>query len=106
MKSGRLVEIVVVERRGFSVNDAGTPVAGDPYEVATLRAERVSQGLVDRPGPDGARVELTVVFRVRFSDRVKVSDRLAWNNQLFEITRVEPIGRRKGLDLECMRIDR
>ena len=45
-----------------------------------------------------------MVFRVRFLDGITNAQRLIWNRQPFNIRQVTPIGRRKGLELRCVRL--
>ncbi|ATQ55323.1 phage head closure protein [Paracoccus yeei] len=103
MKSGKLTETIRIERATADINDAGTPTE-TWVRVAILRAERVDQTTEEFMRGFGASDEEVVVFRVRFLDRITNAQRLIWNRQPFNIRQVTPIGRRKGLELRCVRL--
>ncbi|HWL56411.1 MAG TPA: head-tail adaptor protein [Paracoccus sp. (in: a-proteobacteria)] len=101
MKSGKLVETIRIDRATTDINDAGTPV--EVWRaVAKLRAERVDQTTEEFIRGFGASDEEVVIFRARFFD-VTTKHRLVWNFQAFNIKQVTPIGRRKGIELRCVR---
>lgn len=52
----------------------------------------------------GAADEDEVLFRCRFFNGIANADRVTWNDQFFNIKKVTPIGRRKGMELRCERI--
>jgi len=102
MKSGKLVETIRIERVTTDINDAGTPVEiWQP--VANLRAERVDQTTEEFIRGFGASDEELVIFRARFFDGITPKHRLVWNFQPFNIKQVTPVGRRKGVELRCVR---
>ncbi|MFV0303418.1 MAG: phage head closure protein [Paracoccus sp. (in: a-proteobacteria)] len=103
MKSGRLTETIRIERASTAISDAGTPV--ETWErVADLRAERVDQTTEEFIRGYGASDEELVMFRARFFDGITNADRVIWNGAAFDIQQVTPIGRRKGVELRCVRI--
>nr|WP_111298641.1 phage head closure protein [Paracoccus saliphilus] len=102
MKAGKLTETIQIERATDTVNDYGTPsTAWRPF--ASVRAERIDQTTEEFMRSFGASDEQAVVFRIRFLDGVTNADRVLWEGQAFNIQQVTPIGRRKGLDLRCVR---
>lgn len=103
MKSGRLVETIRIERASTAINDAGTPVE-TWARLAVLRAERVDQTTEEFIRGYGASDEELVMFRCRFFDGITNADRAIWRGQAFNIKQVTPIGRRKGVELRCVRI--
>lgn len=102
MKSGRLTETIRIERATTEINDAGTP-AETWGRVAVLRAERVDQTTEEFIRGFGASDEELVIFRFRFFDGIANADRVIWNGNAFNIKQVTPIGRRKGVELRCVR---
>ncbi|WP_353428931.1 phage head closure protein [Paracoccus denitrificans] len=103
MKSGKLVETIQIERFTMTVNDAGTPVQ-TWAPIGTLRAERVDQTTEEFIRGFGASDEELVIFRARFFDGITNADRVIWNGDAFNIKQVTPIGRRKGVELRCVRV--
>ncbi|MDS9467946.1 head-tail adaptor protein [Paracoccus sp. MBLB3053] len=102
MRSGTLIETIRIERATTDINDAGTPVEiwG---RVAELRAERVDQSTEEFIRGFGASDEELVIFRARNFDGITPKHRLVWKGQPFNIKQVTPIGRRKGVELRCVR---
>lgn len=103
MKSGRLTEVLQIERSTNTVNEAGTPTLVWAL-LCTLRAEKVEQTTTEYIRNFGASDEEAVIFRARFFDGIGNADRVVWNGQPFNIQSVAPIGRRKGLELRCVRL--
>ncbi|MGA0617411.1 head-tail adaptor protein [Paracoccus sp. KR1-242] len=102
MKSGKLVETIRIERVTTTINDAGTPVEAWA-SLAQLRTERVDQTTEEFIRGFGASDEELVIFRARFFDGITTADRVIWNGGAFNIKQVTPIGRRKGIELRCVR---
>lgn len=104
MKAGRLTEVIEIQRATSTVNDAGTPSTIWSH-LATLRAERVNPSTAESIEGYGAGDTATVTLRARFLDGVTNADRVIWNGAPWNITRLAPIGRRKGIELYCKRIE-
>ena len=104
MKAGRLTEVIEIQRATSTVNDAGTPEQ-TWAALATLRAERVDPSTAETIEGYGASDTATVTLRARFLDGVTNADRVIWKGAPWNITRVAPIGRRKGIELYCKRIE-
>ena len=103
MRSGKLTEQIDIERFTATVDPDGTPVQ-TWTRLATLRAEKVEQSTTEYIRNAGASDEEVVVFRARFFDGVTNADRVVWNGDPFNIKSVAPIGRRKGVELRCVRM--
>ena len=103
MKSGKLTETIRIERATGALNEYGTPEAAWT-RLATIRAERIDATTEEFMRGFGASDEQAVVFRVRFIEGVSNADRVIWQGEAFNIQQVTPIGRRKGLDLRCVRV--
>lgn len=104
MKSGRLVHVLTVQRATHGTNDAGTPTT-TWADVATLRAERVEQATTEFIRNYGAADETVIVFRTRFLAGVTNADRIAFEGEAFNIKEISPIGRKRGLEFRCVRLD-
>ncbi len=105
MKSGKLIEAIRIERRGGeTISAAGTPKP-NWVRVVDLRAERIDQTTEEFIRGFGASDEELVIFLARFFDGITNADRLIWNGKPFNIKQVTPIGRRKGMELRCVRVE-
>lgn len=103
MKAGQLNDEVQIERFTNAVDDYGTPTQ-TWARIATLRAEKVEQTTTEYIRNFGASDEELVIFRTRFFDGITNADRVIWQGQPFNIKQVSPIGRRKGVELRCVRM--
>lgn len=103
MKAGKLVHIITVERATASINAAGTPTTSWTG-VATLRAEIVEQSTEEFIRNHGASEEAVIVFRTRFVAGITTADRVSFDGTAFNLREVVEIGRRKGLELRCVKI--
>lgn len=103
MRSGRLTEEIAIERATVTVDPDGTPVQSWVH-LATLRAEKVEQSTTEYIRNFGASDEEVIVFRARFFEGITNADRVVWNGDAFNIRQVSPIGRRKGVELRCVRM--
>ncbi|MFC0199270.1 phage head closure protein [Paracoccus rhizosphaerae] len=104
MKAGKLTETITITTFQLFVNDYGTPERGSTPTVATVRAERIDQTTEEFLRGGGATDEETVVFRIRFVDGITSAGEVTWQGETFNIKQITPIGRRKGLDLRCVRL--
>lgn len=103
MRAGRLTEKITIERESHTVNEYGTPVS-TWRTLVTLRAERVDQSTTEYIRNYGASDEDVAVLRARFCEGITNADRLIWGGQPYNIKQIVPIGRRRGLELRCVRI--
>lgn len=103
MRSGKLTEEIQIERFTSTVDEYGTPTQ-TWVQLATLRAEKVDQTTTEYIRNFGASDEEVIVFRARFFDGITNADRVVWNGDPFNIKSVAPIGRRKGVELRCVRM--
>ena len=104
MKSGRLSTAIQIQRATVTLSEAGTP-AETWAKIADLRAEKVEQSTTEFMRGFGASDESVVIFRARFFAGVTNADRVLWGGQAYNIKEVSPIGRRKGVELRCVRFD-
>ena len=102
MRSGKLSELVLVQRSAATLNAAGTPSFAWS-DVASLRAELVEDGVAEaiRSG-GGASAEAVLVFRTRFLADVTTADRLLWRGRALNLKGVTVLGRTRGLELRAV----
>lgn len=83
--------------------------SGRPVEtwtdLATLRAEKLDQTTEEFIRGSGANDETVIIFRSRFIAGVTNADRILFGGQPFNIKEVMPLGRNRGLEFRCMRIE-
>ena len=103
MRAGRLTEAIRIERSTHVLDDFGGPTM-TWARVAVVRAERVDQTTTEFIRNFGAVDEELVIFRARFFEGVRTSDRGVWRDEAFNIKQIAPIGRREGLELRCVRL--
>jgi SPP1 family predicted phage head-tail adaptor len=103
MKSGRLTEVIEVQRSTTSLDEYGTPT--EAWEaLATLRGERIDSTTEEFLTGFGASEVDSVIFKIRYFEGILASDRVMWRDEPFNIRQVTPIGRRKGFELRCTRL--
>ncbi|NDV52163.1 phage head closure protein [Salipiger sp. PrR003] len=103
MKAGKMVHVISIERATATISPAGTPVT-TWAPVATLRAELVEQQAEEFLRNAGDTTVATIVFRTRFLPSLTDEDRVSFDGNAFDIDRIVPIGRRKGLEIRCREI--
>lgn len=103
MKSGKLRHVIRLERATMTPDAYGTPVASWAT-LATLRAEKVREGLAERiDGAAGAVDAVQLVFRTRAFAGVTLADRVVFLGVAYNIVQIGggdwQDGR--GLELTC-----
>lgn len=104
MKSGKLVHVLTIQRAATTIDAAGTPV---PVwsDLATLRAEKLEQTTEEFIRNAGATDDTVIIFRTRFIAGVTNADRILFASRPFNLKEVMVLGRNRGLELRCMRLD-
>lgn len=102
MRAGKLTELVVIERRGETVDPYGT-VSEGWTTIATLRAQIVQASTEECLKSAGTEAETAIIFRVRYREGIQPDDRiLDRHGRAFDIKAIKELGRREGLDLRCV----
>ncbi len=102
MRAGTMDKLITIQRFTNTVDDFGTPIE-TWADVADFRAQIVTAS-TDEFIRNGAEAETVVVFRTRYLDGITTADRIAFGGQPFNIKETAEIGRRKGLELRCVRV--
>ena len=100
MRAGKMVHVIEVQRATTNISEAGTPVP-DWVAVATLRAEIVEQQAEEFLRNAGDTTVATIVFRTRFLPGITDEHQVRFDGEAFDIDRIVPIGRRRGLEFRC-----
>lgn len=103
MKAGKLRHVIRLERATVAPDAYGTPVE-TWATLATLRAEKVSEGRAERiEGAAGAIEMVALVFRVRAFGGVLLSDRVIFLGEAYNLTQIRSgdFMEGRGLELHC-----
>ena len=101
MRAGLLTELIELQRETHSVDDYGTAVLSwTPY--AFPRAQVVKIGAKEFIEAAGAITKPAVVFRVRYRQDVKIGDRVSYDERAYSVIETRELGRREGLELQCL----
>jgi SPP1 family predicted phage head-tail adaptor len=104
MRSGKLDRKISIDQLDAStIDDYGTP-SPSWNALAVLRAEIVQAATDEYIRAYGAADETVIVFRTRYLAGITNADRVTYESQQFNIKEVREIGRRKGLELRCVRL--
>lgn len=104
MRAGQLDRLIRIDHYSTdAVNDFGTPTPAWTLIVDSLPAQIV-QASTQEFLRGGANEETTIIFRIRWMDGITLSDRVTYGGEAFNIRETKEIGRRKGLDLRCVRL--
>jgi head-tail adaptor len=101
VKAGKLRHVIRLERATTAPDAYGTPVEAWAT-LATLRAEKVSEGLAEKvEGSAGAVDAVAIVWRVRALYDLKLSDRIMWGGKPYNLTMIDFSDAGRGLELHC-----
>lgn len=100
MRAGHLDRKITIQRLTESVSPAGT-VTHTWADIATARAELVSNALTETGYAFGEADNDARVFRVRFRADITTSDRVSYEGRPYDLVGIVEIGRRRALELCC-----
>lgn len=103
MRAGKLDRTIRIDRYSAGVPDDFGTVTPGYAELATLRAQIVQASTEEFIQAFGASDETVIIFRTRWLDGVKTADRVVYEGGNFDIKELKEIGRRKGMDLRCVK---
>jgi head-tail adaptor len=103
MKAGALRHVIQLERATVALDSYGAPQ--EAWQViATLRAQKVSEAIVEQTGStSGAVGVLRVVFKTRAFGGVTLADRVTFAGFVFDIKELGAVdfSEARGLLLTC-----
>jgi SPP1 family predicted phage head-tail adaptor len=104
MRAGKLDNVVQIVRPGGWVDDGwGNEVPGAETIVATMRAQVLQASTEEFMRAWGSTSETAMIFRIRHVDGVAITDKIRHDGTNYDIKEIKPIGRRRGLELRCVR---
>ncbi len=105
MKAGSLYRVILIERPGVISSDIFGTKTQTWSPVATMRAQKLSNALINKEGARGNVSDDTITYRMRWIDGVNLECRVtSETGQLFTIQSIAELGRRVGLDITCLRV--
>ncbi|WP_020185063.1 phage head closure protein [Methylopila sp. 73B] len=101
MRAGKLDHQITIERAGVaSIDDMGVPT--DAWAtVATMRAQVVTADADEFLTGAGTAAAETILFRIRWTEGVRQTDRVRHAGRSYGILGVVEIGRRRGLEIRA-----
>lgn len=100
MRAGRLDRRVTIEQLTETQNGVGETIK-TWSTLATLWAERVPQGVVQKYNTQQQYAEVTAVFRIRWFPHASAISpelhRVVYRDRVYDVHGTEEIGRRDGL---------
>jgi SPP1 family predicted phage head-tail adaptor len=103
MRAGKLDRTIRIDRYSAGTPDDFGTVTPGYTALATLRAQIVQASTEEFIQAYGASDETVIIFRTRWLDGVTLADRVHYEGGYFNIKELKEIGRRKGMDLRCVK---
>lgn len=100
MRSGKLDQVITVQRFTNTVGDYGTPIE-TWTDLVTVRAQ-IIQASTTEFIQGGARDDTVMIFRTRWIEDITTADRVVFDGENFNVKELKPIGRAKGLDIRTV----
>lgn len=101
MKSGKLTNLIELQRLSETVNPSGS-VSSAWTTYATGRAELRQAGISEFLTTYGEGVSNNAVFLIRWLPGVSVADRIVCDGVAWNVVAIAEIGRRRGLELRAV----
>jgi len=100
MRAGKLDQTITLQRFTHTVSAWGEPIE-DWTDVATVKAELVTDTAKEYLAAYGAREEAVRVFRCRFKGELTTKDAVVHDGLRLNIRELVPIPRRRGVEIRC-----
>lgn len=104
MKAGSLDRVILIEEPGDVTSDIFGTKTQNWSPLATMRAQKLTNALVNKEGVRGDTTDNTITFRTRWVDGVTLECRVTCEGVEFKVQSVSELGRRRGLDIVCLRV--
>jgi len=100
MRAGKLDRTITIQRPTETKN--GPHVVTAWTNIATVRAEIVTQTASEFLTGFGEAESGTIIFRVRFVAGITTADRITYAGTAYDLKEIVEIGRRSGLELRAV----
>jgi len=101
MRAGKLDRSITIQRQAETLTPSGS-VAITWTNIATVRAEIVTQSASEFLTGFGEAENGTIVFRIRYVSGITTADRVSYNGSAYDLKEITEIGRRRGLELRAV----
>ncbi|MEP9373531.1 phage head closure protein [Mesorhizobium sp. KR1-2] len=101
IRAGKLDRSIVIERKTETVSETGAVVSAW-LNIATVRAEIVTQSTAEFLTGFGEAENGTIVFRTRYLAGITTADRVSYAGKVYDLKEITEIGRRRGLELRAV----
>lgn len=103
VRAGALLEKLTVER---STKAVGSYANGKAVWLPhfDIRAELLDHVQEEEPTRAGSRITIKASFLIRYVADLKMTDRLIWGGEPFDIEGLKVLGRRQAIQIDAKRI--
>jgi head-tail adaptor len=102
MRAGKLDRKLAFKRPNDNLTVSPDGVLSEYWNVfAITRAELVSDALTMSPASYGSTSSDELVFRIRYRTDLWLGDQVHYEGQVFKLTGIRELGRRRVLELHC-----
>jgi len=101
MRAGKLDRTIAIERLAETISPTGA-VSSAWTNVATVRAEIVTQSASEFLNGFGEAENGSIVFRIRYLPGVTTADRVSYDGAAYNVKEITEIGRRRGIELRAV----
>lgn len=103
VRAGALTELLTFERGADAIGSyANVETVWMPLFQA--RAELVDHLQEEEPANTGSRITIRASFAMRYVADLKMTDRLIWGGEPFDIVGLKVLGRRQAIQIDAKRI--
>ncbi|MDI4663680.1 head-tail adaptor protein [Xanthobacter autotrophicus] len=103
VRAGSLLEKLTVERAATAVGDFGNTVTlWTP--IFDVRTELIEHTQEEEPADTGSRITIKASFSIRYTPSLKMTDRVIWGGEIFDIIGLKVLGRKQALQIDVRRI--
>ncbi|AKI01433.1 phage head-tail adaptor, putative, SPP1 family [Hoeflea sp. IMCC20628] len=101
MRAGKLDRTITIERLAETISQTGA-VSSAWTNIATVRAEIVTQSATEFLNGFGEAEDGSIVFRIRHLSNISTADRVIYDATAYNVKEISEIGRRRGLELRTV----
>lgn len=104
MRAGSLDRVILIETPNAPTSDVFGVKSQTWTTLATMRAQKLSNAIINKEGERGNTTDNTITFRTRWIANVTLECRVTYEGVVFKIVGISELGRHHGLDLTCGRV--
>lgn len=104
MRAGKLDRTITISSRTTSTNAAGKATE-TLVALVDVRAQIISASIEEAYAAFGSETTAPIAFRIRYLGDLTLDHVVSYGGQTFDIVEITEIGRRRGLEIRCKRVD-